>query len=175
MLHGDGLSDCLFVATICSSKTGLLNTSPETAVDYTSAKTSLIPTPGLREAGSIAIHAHSSYSALKVMLLQHRCACASTYSWSVFLQANAQAALLVALFRKETRQGLMHWTMWALPSQIPGIPLQQPPAQLLDAFITDKIKQFQDGVDRRAAVRPTDHRCEQAQFAETPALVQSGA
>lgn len=74
------------------------------------------------------------------------------------MQANAQAALLVALFRKETRNGLMHWLMWALPSHIPGLSMQQAPAAFLDSFVTDKIKSFQDSVDRRAAVRSTDTR-----------------
>lgn len=74
------------------------------------------------------------------------------------LQANAQAALMVALFQKETRDGLMRWIMWVLPNQIPGLKLQQAPAEFLDSFITDKIKGFQDGVDRRAAVRGVDSR-----------------
>jgi len=74
------------------------------------------------------------------------------------MQANGQAAFFVALFRKETRDVIMHWVQWALPISIPGLRLQQTPAQFLHSFVTNRIQSFQDGVDRRAAARGLDPR-----------------
>ena len=74
------------------------------------------------------------------------------------MQANGQAAFFVALFRKETRDVIMHWVQWALPTSIPGLRLQQAPAQFLYSFVDNRIQSFQDGVDRRAAARGLDPR-----------------
>ena len=76
----------------------------------------------------------------------------------VTLQANGQAAFFIALFRKETRDMIMQWVEWALPTSIPGLKLQQTPAQFLHSFVTHRIQSFQDGVDRRAASRRADPR-----------------
>jgi len=82
-----------------------------------------------------------------------------TESFCVFgMQANGQTAFFVALFRKETRDVIMHWVQWALPTSIPGVTLQQTPAQFLHSFVTNRIQSFQDGVDRRAAARGLDPR-----------------
>ncbi len=74
------------------------------------------------------------------------------------MQANGQAAFFVALFRKETRDVIMHWVQRALPTSIPGLRLQQTPAQFLHSFVDNRIQSFQDGVDRRAAARGLDPR-----------------
>ena len=74
------------------------------------------------------------------------------------LQANAQAAFFVALFRRETRAAIMQWVEWVLPRSIPGLHLQQTPAQMLHSFITYRIDSFKDGVDSRAAARGADPR-----------------
>lgn len=82
----------------------------------------------------------------------------ATFIGKALLKANGQAAFFVALFRKETRDVIMHWVQWALPTSIPGLRLQQTPAQFLHSFVTNRIQSFQDGVDRRAAARGLDPR-----------------
>lgn len=74
------------------------------------------------------------------------------------VQANGQAAFFVALFRKETRDVMMQWVQWALPTSIPGITLNHTPAHFLHSFVTNRIQNFQDGVDRRAAAQGADPR-----------------
>ena len=74
------------------------------------------------------------------------------------LQANGQAAFFVALFRKETRDMIMQWLQWALPTSIPFLKLRQTPAHFLQSFVHNGIQRFQDGVDRRAAAQQSDPR-----------------
>ena len=76
-----------------------------------------------------------------------------------FLQANGQAAFFVALFRKDTRDLIMQWVQWALPTSLPLLSLQQTPAHFLQSFVNNRIQSFQDGVDRRAAAQQADPRC----------------
>lgn len=74
------------------------------------------------------------------------------------LQANGQAAFFVALFRKDTRDMIMQWVQWALPTRIPLLTLHQSPAHFLQSFVDNRIHSFQSGVDRRAAARQADPR-----------------
>ena len=76
-----------------------------------------------------------------------------------YLQANGQAAFFVALFRKDTRDLIMQWVQWALPTSIPLLSLHQTPAHFLQSFVDNRIQSFQDGVDRRAAAQQADPRC----------------
>ena len=85
-------------------------------------------------------------------------------------QANGQAAFFVALFRKDTRDTIMQWVQWALPTSIPFVTLQHTPAQLLQSFVDNRIQGFQDGVDKRAAARQADARCSHVTHVQSPNL-----
>lgn len=66
----------------------------------------------------------------------------------------------MALFRKDTRDLIMQWVQWALPTSIPLLPLHQTPAHFLQSFVDNRIQSFQHGVDRRAAAQQADPRCD---------------
>ncbi|KAL3138829.1 hypothetical protein ABBQ32_005664 [Trebouxia sp. C0010 RCD-2024] len=82
----------------------------------------------------------------------------ATFIGKAILKANGQAAFFVALFRKDTRDMIMQWVQWALPTSIPFLTLHQTPAQFLQLFVDNRIQSFQAGVDRRAAARQADPR-----------------
>lgn len=77
-----------------------------------------------------------------------------------------QSLFFVVLFRKQTRDMVLHWLEVLLPQRLPFLPLGSSPARALHLFIENKIADFQDGVSKRAAAQAADSRC-----AEFPAYV----
>lgn len=73
-------------------------------------------------------------------------------------QVNLQAAALVAIFRRESRDAILAWLERVLPARLPLLPGRLAPAAALHAFINARIGAFQSGVARRAAAHAADSR-----------------
>lgn len=78
------------------------------------------------------------------------------YSVTVPIQVNGQAAFFVLLFRRQSRERLLHLLDLLLPARLPM--LGGSPAQLLNATLARRIAEFQAGVARREAARVADPR-----------------
>ncbi|GAB4819394.1 hypothetical protein N2152v2_006440 [Parachlorella kessleri] len=73
------------------------------------------------------------------------------------IKISGQVAFFVALFRRETREGVFVFLERLVPDVLPFLKLNGlTPAQALHRMVNDRIADFQEGVARRAAARAAD-------------------
>jgi len=69
------------------------------------------------------------------------------------MQVDIQAVVLVSVFRKASRERIMEWVEWCLPSRVPWLwdrlGYTHTPAQMLHRTVEQRIKGFQAGVALR--------------------------
>lgn len=72
-----------------------------------------------------------------------------------------QSAVMVAVFRKESRNAILAWLQRSLPTWLPSLPGMggRPPAVALTQFVNSRIGAFQSKVAKRAAASALDTRC----------------
>mmetsp|Transcript_2335 Transcript_2335/g.5234 ORF Transcript_2335/g.5234 Transcript_2335/m.5234 type:complete len:435 (+) Transcript_2335:584-1888(+) len=121
----------------------------------------------IRDHGFIGILALASWPNAAFDLCGICCGAFKMPFWSFFtatllgkgvVKVNGQAAFFVALFMKSSRDRLLAAVERLLPARIPGLPLQQPPAQELHAFIDRSINKFKAKVTAKAAAHRAEER-----------------
>lgn len=74
----------------------------------------------------------------------------ATFCGKALAKVSMQTAVLVSLFRKETRERIMGFVAWCLPARIPYVWTgPRSPAEVLNGLVISRIRAFQAQITRR--------------------------
>mmetsp|Transcript_1231 Transcript_1231/g.3656 ORF Transcript_1231/g.3656 Transcript_1231/m.3656 type:complete len:454 (+) Transcript_1231:332-1693(+) len=84
----------------------------------------------------------------------------ATFIGKALIKVTMQSAVMVAVFRKESRNAILAWLQRSLPTWLPSLPGMggRPPAVALTQFVNSRIGAFQSKVAKRAAASALDTR-----------------